>query len=171
MLCEIVHQVGWNRPSPCRFRHRRMVPAATEAADLVLNLHHDERMLRIDVLDMTHQRSKRPGVSLNRILAKRTQRARALLFHVLGQKRTDSAIRPHVEDHGRKALWVCLDPVRRIARTRVLPSCEPDQHEPHISMSCLIDLVVNEREIKLALCRLNQFPTSGANYRVEVKSG
>ena len=171
MLCEVVHQVGWSRPSPCRFRHRRMVPAVTQTADLILNLHHDDRMLRIDILDMTHQCSEGGSVSLNRISAKRTQRPRALLFHVLGQKRTDSAIGPHLEDHGRKAPWVCPDPLRRIARTRVLPSCEPDQHEPHISLSRLIDLVVNEREIKLALLWLHQFTANGADHRVEVQSG
>src|SRR4051812_31937778 len=123
MFCEVTHQVGWSRPSPCRFRHRRTVPAVTQTADLVLNLHHDNRMLRIDILDVTHQRSERPGVGLNRILAKRTQRTRALLLHVPGQKGTDSAVGPHLEDHGWKALWVCLDPARRIARARVLPSC------------------------------------------------
>src|SRR5690349_413537 len=128
-----------------------MVPAVTQTADLVLDLHHDDRMLRIDIPDMTHQCSEGPGVCLNRLLAKRTQRPCALLFHVLGQKRTYSAIGPHLEDHGRKTLWVCPDPVRRIARTRVLPSCEPDQHETHIPLSCLIDLIVNERKIELAL--------------------
>src|SRR4051794_2994016 len=155
VLCEVAHQVVWSRPSPGRFRHRRMVPAVTQTADLVLNLHHDDRMLRIDILDMTHQCSEGPGVSPNCVPAKRTQRPRALLFHVLGQKRTYSAIRPHLQDHGWKALRVCPDPVRSIARTRVLPSCEPDQHETHTSLSCLIDLVVNEREVKLALLWFN----------------
>ncbi len=171
MLCEVVHQVGWSRPSPCRFRHWRTVPAVTQAANLVLNLHHDDRMLRIDILDMTHQRSEGPGVGFDRILAKRTQRPRTLSFHVLGQKGTHSAIGPHLDDHGREAFWVCLDPVRRIARARVLPSCEPDQNEPHISLSCLVDLVVNEREIKLALFWLHQFPANGADHCIEVKSG
>src|SRR5207248_7551562 len=73
--------------------------------------------------------------------------------------------------HGREALRVCLDPIRRITRTRVLPRCKPDQHEPHISLSCLVDLVVNERKIKFALFSLDQFPAYGAYHRVEVKSG
>src|ERR1700694_3832259 len=100
MLCEVAHQVVWSRTSPCRFRHRRAVPAVTQNADLVLNLHHDDRMLGIDILDVTHQRSEGPGVGLDRILAKRAQRTCALLFHVPGQKGTHSAIGPPLDDHG-----------------------------------------------------------------------
>ena len=62
----------------------------------------------------------------------------------------------------RKARLIALHPGWHVARHRVLPRTEPEQHDASLVRACLFEQAVDRAEIELPFDRLDQFPEAGA---------
>ena len=124
-----------------------------QEADLVLDLDHDDRALVvIDLAKMPHQRREGPGVGLARV----------------GFELRDDLLPAVLAGRAHEAELVALDPRRDVARHRVLPRAEPQQHQPHVVRAGIGKQPVDGGEIEPPLLRLDQLPVDRREHGVEV---
>jgi hypothetical protein len=100
-------------------------------------------MTCIDGEQMSHERGKRACISVAIGGNKRRQD-----FHAsaIGKLRA------------RKARLIAFYPGRHVARHRVLPSAEPEQHDAGLMRTCLFEQAVDRAEVELPCDGLEQFP-------------
>lgn len=131
-----------------------MIARQTIGAGLILDLHHDDRVLRIDLAQMMHQRGKGLAVGLQRFTAERRKRI------------MKGSVFPH---HARETPVVQLDPARRILRVGVFPGGKPQQHQPQVPGAGLFQQRVDHRKVEMPLLRLDLLPGDGHFHRVDVE--
>ena len=137
----------------CLLRQRRMVTCRFQHTDFVFYLHHDDHLaLWVTLLDMPQERRKSFQVSLRHIVAE----ARGNL-HLLSL----GGHRPW------EPLRILLKPPRCIARHRVLPCTEPEEHHLQLLPSRHVDGTVDKCEVELPLCWFHQFPIGWHEHRVQ----
>jgi hypothetical protein len=148
---ERLRQLGRDRLGEQPRGFRRVVAHQLVAAGLVLDLDHNHRVLRVSLAQMRHQPRERARVRRQRFLAVRAQR---VMRAAVGMA------------HAREAAAVGLDPERRVACPGVLPGREPQQHQPLVVRSGLLEQRVDEGEIEPTLDRLDLLPRDRHQQRV-----
>ncbi len=144
MLLEVVDQILRDWRCKGAVGRLRAVARIAHHADLIFDLHHNDRMLlAIDFAQMAHQRGERAGVGLPVGFANRRKDLGRLA-------RTDS-------DAG-KARIIALDPERDVARHAIFPTAKPEDNQPQVVLARLAKQAIDQREIELALGWLDQFP-------------
>ncbi len=144
----LVHRgqhVGRHRAVEGLLRRRPVVTDGAPGARFVLDLHHDDGVLRVDRLQVAHQRDEGALVG----------------FEHLPRERRRRVDRPPVRaDHpsGRIDLRILLDPQRHIVRTAILPGREPEQDQADVVLAALVDESIHHRVIEHPGPRLELFP-------------
>ena len=120
MLCQVVQQLPWNRLIPRSLRQRRAIAAITHQATFVFDLHHDDRVRRVTVPQMSLKCLKRMRIACNRCVPQGVQ-------HIKSQphKRSSAAL---CYCH-RKTLRIFLHPQRNVTRACIFPGSKPDKHK------------------------------------------
>ena len=136
-------------------RRLGIVPLDAQRADLVFQLDHDDRLLRlIRFPNVAHQAGEGARVGGNGLLTEGGDGKNGLAVTV-----------PRPE----KALLIELYPVGRIGRFAVFPQAEPQQHQAHAFAAGLPNQRVHEREVEFALAWLEQLPVDRQDDRVHVQ--
>src|SRR5208283_2150888 len=134
-------------------RGGREVPHRPIASRLVLELHHNDRALRVHLLQVPHQRRKRALVRLQRRGCKRRRRVHSLPVPV------------HVM---RIARGVHLHPVRHKVLAAVLPRGKPQRNHMYLVLARLRQDHVHHCEVVLSRLRLHLVPVHRDLHRVHV---
>ena len=155
VLLKIVHQFLRNLSRKRLVGRGTVVAGVFEDAHLVFDLNHENGVFAaIDLAQVSHTRRKGAGIGVAVGVAEGRQREQALTLLVLNE---------------REPRLVHFYPERLVIGLAVLPTTEPKEHETQIVSSCFFDQRVHQREIELALLRLDQFPARCGEYGVEVR--
>ena len=159
MLLEVVHQLLRHRPLVSRIGQGRVVavlPRLRRQSDLVLHLNHDDRVLRVHLLDMPHQGRKSVSVGVPVGVAE-------------GAEHFDAPTPGDLD--AREALEVLLDPVGRIAGPTVLPACEPQKRQTQVVAARIADDAVRHTEVELPFLGFDLRPGNAGQDGVEFGLG
>src|ERR1017187_1724090 len=110
--------------------------------------------LSINLAQMTHERSERPGVGLEICDVKWRKYLQAQASRIVASW---------------KARRVAFDPSRNITRHAVFPETKPQQHQAHLVLTRVRQERVNGREIKFPLFWFKDIPINRDEQCVEVQ--
>ncbi len=113
-----------------------VVARRSEEADLVLDLHHQDRAITVLLRDATHQGGERSTISVARRVAEGREVVEACTI---------------LRQCARESLLVRLDPARRVGRDRVLPRAEPQGHQSQAEVGRGLDHRDDQGGIETAL--------------------
>src|ERR1019366_2382281 len=112
-------------------RGRGVVADRSPSAGLVLHLHNDYGALRVERLEVAHERGERADIQLLGRGTKRRWRIRGLAVLV---------------DQVEITRRVRLHPLGHVVLAAVLPGAEPEQVQPDVVLACLGDDAIDHRE-------------------------
>ena len=131
----------------------RIVASHLYHANLVLHLHHDNRLLlSIMVAQMLHHAAEGALVGLQHVFAERRGFLNGFPFGSMGTGET---------------LHVALEPFRGIAAHRVFPGTEPQQHHFQFVVPCLCQDGVERTHVEFPFLWFHQFPRQRNEHGVE----
>jgi hypothetical protein len=132
-------------------------------AGFVVDLHHDDAMIGIDLRQMFHESGKGAPIGIQQFGRENRQHR---LGHGagIGEGLCELSLRNSTGKTG----WIGAHPSGRIGRAGILERSKPDQHQPQIVLSGLRNLGIDQSIIVTAFLRFEVFPTHRADHRADV---
>ena len=154
LLAEGLEQVGGDGRVEDLLRERREVADQAERAGFVFDLHHQDGVLRVGLLQMAHERGKGGAVGVE-------------VGGRVGAEDVDG--HAGAGEHARVGRGVGLHPVGHVVHLAVLPRAEPEQDEADFMCPRLLQYRVDHSEVEGAAFRFELLPVDGDFEGVEAE--